>query len=1468
MDLERKAAAPPSSVAANAAPNPTPDKGGAAFGPPNFSGQTPKKRKNWLRRAAKVLGLCVLLCAAVLAGTLIALRNESAQAWLTERINTAMQGTADEGAAQAIRARITHLSGPLPFGFALGVELYDAHGLWLRLPACSASWDWQSLPGVVRIAFVRVDNAELLRLPLLPQEDVPPTPPLTEAGLRTMLADALRGIGSLPAWLPQVRIDELSLNNAVLPQALLGQTPPPQANVDGVSQTENAQPATDVAPPQAATPFNARLDTRLDTRLDARLDAGLKIIAGKDGAQTTLEFTLKAADNAPLLLAGHAATSVAARAEAAVVPSRQGEVLALDMTAGLVASLRMAAAAPAPSGNSIPDDADTLAALLGQGASADVRVAARVTAPAGSGPAASGRAAIEKISFEAGSLRLSGHAAWQSGAADSWLGGPLDVDMLTSLGPQIEADAAATEVSPTSTTTSAPPSASAAAPTSPASTDTGGGLLPAKAQLRVVLSGPLDAPDTRVALDCPAWNVGGHALATMALTLESAPLRWRQVLLGVSGQTGTGTGVGPGPYPGPGTGPDSELAVNVQATAMVDGFAQRFGATIFARQARDAGSTTLLAGVRDLQCDVFGLAGSGQVTGALTSPLTRPLALPLALPKALAGMARVDGKVDVRVADWKALSALIPGARLEGDAALSLELLSQQPEAGTAAPANTQQATLRWRVPRLFYSQGSTPPLEVHGLEGEAALTDIFGAGQLVARLDLGGVRSGDKRLGAKVRAQGSVYGQLAANLETNGFAAARCALRWQPGTLELRRLELDMPAQKLGLRAAAGATLRYGAGDLALSGLDVSMKPSGRLRAQASLGAENFDVRLALEQLELAPWRVLVPALPAGTVAASARLAGSPGQPQGDLRLEVRGLSLPNSALKPMNLVLSGKLERDTTGANAGGALALRLVPDQATVAALGGTECRVEARVPLLFGADGLPRLHMQAPLRAAVRWNGAMAPLWSLLPVADQRLAGRLALALDVDGTLETPGAKGFVRMDDARYENLTLGVLLSAINLRLDLEEGHAGALGFARLNLAAADGQGGTARITGQSRLDGSQLDFKANLDHLRPLRRRDVRVELTAQATVGGSATAPEVRGTLTVNQGLVLLNNLEVGGSITTLPLSDNTPSWARGAASGLFAQNTPAAPMAASGQPVSVKAASRKAASGKNVAADKAAAPAVSAPVLPAATLSVQGQPAGGQATGGKAGLLDVRIVIPGRFVVEGFGLKSEWRADLHIGGTPAEPLVSGQLNATKGSLDILGKNFKLARGAVTFGGGDVSNPLLDIMLTSQTPALTANISIVGTVRKMQLILSSDPEMPRDEILAQVLFGKSASELGRLENLRLAAAVAQLAGFGTGNGGGGMLDSARQALGVDVLRFNSSGAGQQGQDGENMAAGSSVEMGKYLTEDIYVGVQQGAKQGSTAFVIQLELTPRANLEVRTEQQSTKGGLTWKYNY
>ena len=1406
MDQEHSAAPPSSSSSASAAlgGKAASNAGQPAHRKPSGGGRGPFRK--WLCRAGWALGLCVLLCAVALAATLAALRSESVQGWLTEKINTAMEAAPESGAPPAgVRARITHLSGSLPFEFSLGLELLDSDGLWMRLPDCRVQWDWRALPSVVRIASVYVNDAQLLRLPILPDAPVPaPAPPLTEAALRAMLGDALRRLGGLPGWLPQVRLEGLNILNARLPQALLG----------GETPAAN----------------------------DASLESNLSLVAGTQGAKASLLVRIACTDNSPLQVAGAAIYGVESTACLTLAPSRVGKILALDATAELASIVRRASgpvaddssASPPPrspakisSANDLSAESGVLATLLREGANARLRLATRVTVPTAGGEAAGASAALESINVEAGPLHLAGHAKWDAGEATSWLDGPLDVDIQASLGEKADVDKDAAEKSA---------SASAAAPST-----NGGAVLPERAHLRITAKGPLQTPDTQITLACPAWNLGGHALADISLKLESTPLDWGRVLLGALKQTGAAPAeVGLSDPGQKDVEQAAELTVKVQASAVVDTHPQRFGATLFALNDKADGHGLLRAGVRDLQCQLLGVAGSGQVRAALPLP---PLA---------GGRPRVDGKLDVRVADWQALSVMLPGARLDGDAALSLEFVSQRAESAVPAAAQnspdknsraqatqppasqgayTQQATLRWRVPRLAYRAGKDPALEVQGLEGEAVLTDALGKGLLAARLDLAGVRSGTIRLGAKLRAQGSIFGPLEANLETNGFAATRCAVRWQPGLLELRRLDLDLPAQKLGLRAAAGATVRYGAGDLEVSGLDVTMKPSGRLRAQAALGPEKLDMRLTLEHLSLAPWHVLIPALPKGELEASARLTGTPAQPGGDLRVDVRSLVVPGAALKPMNLALTGRLERDNAG---GGALALRLMPDQATVAALGGTECRVEARLPLLFGADGLPSPNMQGPLRASLRWNGAVAPLWSLMPVADQRLAGRLALSLDVGGTLEAPAPKGFVRMDDTRYENLQYGVLLTGINMRLDLEEDHGGALGLARLNLAAADGQGGTARITGQARLDGSMLDFKAVVDHLRPLRRRDIRVELSAQTSVAGSGAAPEVRGTVTVNQGLVLLNNLDVGGSITTLPISEVSPAWAKAG----YEPPTPAVPQ------------------GKKNASSAAIGPASTAP-----------------ASGGNAGLLDLRIVIPGRFVVEGFGLKSEWKADMHVGGTPAEPLISGQLSAVKGSLDILGKNFKLARGAVTFGGGAVSNPLLDIMLTTQTPALMANISIVGTVRKMQLILSSDPEMPRDEILAQILFGKSASELGRFENLRLAAAVAQLAGFGSGSGGGGVLDSARQALGVDVLRFNSgasgtNGTGQSAQGGEGMAAGSSVEMGKYLTEDIYVGVQQGAKQGTTAFVIQLELTPKANLELRTEQQSTKGGLTWKYNY
>ena len=1143
-----------------------------------------------------------------------------------------------------------------------------------------------------------------------------------------------------------------------------------------------------------------------------------------------------------------------------------------------------------------------LAALIADGARISLAFEAQVRTPEKSsapdspeGMATAARVGLNKFDIQAGPLSTAGHAFWQSlsgtaaaGAGQaapapqaafpltaglaSWFSGPLDVDLQINL--------ASSKNTPAATGQSAALAESATALD----------MLAAPATVRLTAAGPLYAPDLNLRVECADLRMGAHKLEQVILNLGAAPLNWGEVLLVVedhektfpsANKAASDTSVTPAagssssdtqdaaPTPDksvPANRP--QLAAQLGISGRWDGQPLSVESQIFA--GRDE-ANILEAGLRKLRLNALGLEAAGQLAASLP-----PGVMPVC-----------DGKLDVRVTNWAALSTLVPGARLDGEATLSLELKAERvavttnkdgtaspagqsgqnrqntatpatqanleaPSATTALPSATsatqanpeatpalpsaasaasalsaadaaasdtagadpthrysQKADLRWNVPRLSYSAASGAPLTLLGLAGEVMLKDIFGAGTVTARLDLASVRQGDLNLGAKVRANGALTGPLDASIETSGSVAAHVNARWQPGLVQLQRLEARLSGRDLGFKATQGATLRYGDFGLDLKGLDIRLVPGGRLRAQAALGQDKLDVRLDLEAFALTPWKKFVPALPEGTVEARARLTGSPTRPGGDFRLGVRQLRIPGSPLKPLNLALAGRIEA-SGGSN--GSLVARLEMDKESIQALGGSEALLEVRLPLIFGKDGLPQPNMQGPLRGQVRWKGAAGPLWSLLPLADQRFAGNVAAAVDLGGSLTAPSAKGSVLVDKGRYENLLQGVLLTNINLRLNLDEGRggnsgkkqSGLPGIARLELDAAGGLGGKLQVAGFASLDGSKLDIKTTIDHLRPLSRRDIRIELSGEAGVTGSAAAPHVNGKIVVNQGLVQLNKLAVGGSVTTLPISETTA-----------ASQVPQAPTA-----------------------EKPSTP----------------------------GSLNLNIVIPGRFFVEGHGLTSEWKADILIAGTPEDPQITGQVTAVKGSFDFLTKIFKLSRGTITFAGGALSNPLLDIKLANETPNLTSYVTISGTVRKMKLSLSSEPELPRDEILAQILFGKSTNELGRLENLRLAGAVAQLAGFGSSEGG--IFDMTRKALGVDVLRLNSGqGSGDQSGD-EGMGAGTSVEVGKYITDIIYVGVQQGMKQGSTAFIIQLEVTPRTSLELRSEQQNTWGGIRWKYNY
>ncbi|HVY84652.1 MAG TPA: translocation/assembly module TamB domain-containing protein [Caulobacterales bacterium] len=197
-----------------------------------------------------------------------------------------------------------------------------------------------------------------------------------------------------------------------------------------------------------------------------------------------------------------------------------------------------------------------------------------------------------------------------------------------------------------------------------------------------------------------------------------------------------------------------------------------------------------------------------------------------------------------------------------------------------------------------------------------------------------------------------------------------------------------------------------------------------------------------------------------------------------------------------------------------------------------------------------------------------------------------------------------------------------------------------------------------------------------------------------------------------------------------------------------------------------------------------------------------------------------IDVRVRAEDRVFTRGRGVEAEWGLDLRLDGDSANPKIYGEARAVRGTISLSGEPFEIQDGTITFNGAP-ENARINLTAQRVTPDLTANIALTGTATNPDLTLTSDPALPEDEILPQVLFGRSVADLSALEAAQLAASLAQLSGQSSFN----LMDAARAAVGLD--RFSV----RQGEDGGLLVAG-----GVYLTRNVYVEVARtGVGQAST---------------------------------
>ena len=234
----------------------------------------------------------------------------------------------------------------------------------------------------------------------------------------------------------------------------------------------------------------------------------------------------------------------------------------------------------------------------------------------------------------------------------------------------------------------------------------------------------------------------------------------------------------------------------------------------------------------------------------------------------------------------------------------------------------------------------------------------------------------------------------------------------------------------------------------------------------------------------------------------------------------------------------------------------------------------------------------------------------------------------------------------------------------------------------------------------------------------------------------------------------------------------------------------------------------------------------------------------------TGGM--ILDLDLKAPRRVFVRGRGLDVELSLDAHVGGTSLAPQLSGVARVVRGEYDFAGKRFEFDDDGTVYLASQLDRIRLDLSASREDAALTAVVRIQGTAAKPEITLTSKPELPSDEVLSQVLFGASAAQLSPIEAAQLASALAALAG----GGGFDVIGNLRSFARLDRLAFAES------------ATGMTVAGGKYVTDDVYVEIIGGGREGPAA---QVEWRIRRTLSLVSRiggQNDAKLSVRWRKDY
>lgn len=242
-----------------------------------------------------------------------------------------------------------------------------------------------------------------------------------------------------------------------------------------------------------------------------------------------------------------------------------------------------------------------------------------------------------------------------------------------------------------------------------------------------------------------------------------------------------------------------------------------------------------------------------------------------------------------------------------------------------------------------------------------------------------------------------------------------------------------------------------------------------------------------------------------------------------------------------------------------------------------------------------------------------------------------------------------------------------------------------------------------------------------------------------------------------------------------------------------------------------------------------------------------------------GSKFLFMDLAVQIPARFFVRGRGLDAEFNGQLTAQGPADNPVIRGTLMVVRGTFQFLTRTFHITNGQIAFDGATPPVPFLNITTQVNAGQIDAQVRVTGPADAFRVTLTSQPPLPQDEIMANILFGRSVAKLNTFQAYQLAASISQLSGSDLPD----LVGDTRKLLGVDRLSISG------GDNGSGPNSGPTVSAGKYVSEGVYVGVDQNLTDAKQDVVVEVDITPNFSVESKAGTKSGAGiGFNWRYDY